>query len=171
MAENLYDIPVNRIDGSTSSLGAYAGKVVLVVNVASKCGLTPQYEGLEKLYETYKDKGFVVAGFPANEFAGQEPGTNAEIADFCQLNFGVEFPMFEKIVVKGDGQHPLYAALTHAIPKAEGAGERAPPDGSVMWNFEKFLLGRDGKVARRFAPTIKPDDPSLVGAVEAELTK
>lgn len=171
MADNLYDIQVNRIDGAATSLGVFAGKVVLVVNVASKCGLTPQYEGLEKLYETYKDQGLVVAGFPANEFAGQEPGSNAEIAEFCEVKFGVKFPMFEKIVVKGEGQHPLYKALTGAVPKAEGAGDRAPPDGSVMWNFEKFLLGRDGKVARRFAPTIKPDDPSLVGAVEAELAK
>ncbi len=171
MSESVYDIPVNRIDGAPASLGDYKGKVVLVVNVASKCGLTPQYEGLEKLYETYGDKGLVVTGFPANEFGGQEPGTNAEVADFCTTNFGVKFPMFEKIVVKGEGQHPLYAALTKAVPTAEGAGDRAPADGSVMWNFEKFLLAKDGRVARRFNPRMTPDDPIIVGAIEEELAK
>ena len=171
MAETVYDIPVNRIDGAPASLGDYKGKVVLVVNVASKCGLTPQYEGLEKLYENYMDKGLVVTGFPANEFGGQEPGTNAEVAEFCTTNFGVKFPMFEKIVVKGEGQHPLYAALTKAVPVAEGAGDRAPADGSVLWNFEKFLVGKDGGVARRFSPMMKPDDPIIVGAIEEELAK
>jgi glutathione peroxidase len=171
MTESVYDIAVNRIDGAAASLGDYRGKVVLVVNVASKCGLTPQYEGLEKLYETYQDRGLVVTGFPANEFAGQEPGSNAEIAEFCETKFHVQFPMFEKIVVKGEGKHPLYQTLTKAVPVAEGAGDRAPPDGEVMWNFEKFLVGRDGHVARRFSPTIKPDDPTLVGAIEAELAK
>ncbi len=171
MPATVQDIPVNRIDGSAATLGDYAGKVVLVVNVASKCGLTPQYDGLEALYETYGDKGLVVAGFPANEFAGQEPGSNAEIAEFCETRFHIKFPMFEKIVVKGEGQHPLYAALTKAAPVAEGAGDRAPPDGSVMWNFEKFLIGKDGGVARRFSPTIKPEDPILVDAIEAELAK
>jgi glutathione peroxidase len=168
---SLYDIPVSRIDGAPASLGDYKGKVILVVNVASKCGLTPQYEGLEKLYEAYADKGLVVAGFPANEFGGQEPGSNAEIADFCLTRFDVKFPMFEKIVVKGEGQHPLYKSLTSAIPVAEGAGDRAPADGSVMWNFEKFLVAKDGQVAARFAPMIKPEDPALVGAIEAELAK
>ena len=171
MSASVYDIAVNRIDGSPASLGDFKGKVVLVVNVASKCGLTPQYDGLESLYETYGDKGLVVAGFPANEFAGQEPGTNAEIADFCETRFHIKFPMFEKIVVKGEGQHPLYAALTKAVPVAEGAGDRAPADGSVMWNFEKFLVAKDGHVARRFSPTIKPEDPELVAAIEAELAK
>jgi glutathione peroxidase len=171
MSASVSDIAVNRIDGSPASLGDFKGKVVLVVNVASKCGLTPQYDGLESLYETYGDKGLVVAGFPANEFAGQEPGTNAEIADFCETRFHIKFPMFEKIVVKGEGQHPLYAALTKAIPVAEGAGDRAPADGSVMWNFEKFLVAKDGHVARRFSPTIKPEDPELVAAIEAELAK
>ncbi len=171
MSATVQDIAVNRIDGSAASLGDFAGKVVLVVNVASKCGLTPQYDGLEQLYETYGAKGLVVAGFPANEFAGQEPGTNAEIADFCETRFNIKFPMFEKIVVKGEGQHPLYAALTKAVPVAEGAGDRAPPDGSVMWNFEKFLIAKDGHVARRFSPTIKPEDPVLVEAIEAELAK
>jgi glutathione peroxidase len=170
MAE-IYDIPVNRIDGATSSLGDFAGKVILVVNVASKCGLTPQYEGLEKVYEDYKDKGLVVAGFPANEFGAQEPGTNDEIASFCTTNFGVKFPMFEKIVVKGEGQHPLYAALTKAVPVAEGVGDRAPADGSILWNFEKFIVGKDGHVARRFSPRMAPEDPVIVGAIEEELAK
>ena len=171
MAETVYDIPVNRIDGAPASLGDYKGKVVLVVNVASKCGLTPQYEGLEKLYENYMDKGLVVTGFPANEFGGQEPGTNAEVAEFCTTNFGVKFPMFEKIVVKGEGQHPLYAALTKAVPVAEGVGDRAPADGLVLWNFEKFLVGKDGHVARRFSPRMTPDDPIIVTAIEEELAK
>jgi len=171
MADTVYDIPVKRIDGADASLGDYKGKVILVVNVASKCGLTPQYDGLEQLYETYGDKGLVVAGFPANEFGAQEPGSNAEIADFCETRFNIKFPMFEKIVVKGEGIHPLYATLTKAVPVAEGAGERAPADGSVMWNFEKFLIGKDGHVAGRFAPMVKPEDPALVGAIEAELEK
>jgi glutathione peroxidase len=171
MSASVSEIAVNRIDGSPASLGAYKGKVVLVVNVASKCGLTPQYEGLEALYEAYKDKGLVVAGFPANEFGAQEPGTNEEIADFCTTRFNVTFPMFEKIVVKGEGQHPLYAALTKAVPLAEGAGDRAPADGSIMWNFEKFLVGKDGAVARRFSPMIKPEDDVVIEAIEAELAK
>jgi glutathione peroxidase len=168
---SLQDIPVNRIDGSPGSLGDFAGKVVLVVNVASKCGLTPQYDGLEKLYETYGGKGLVVAGFPANEFAGQEPGSNAEIAEFCETRFNIKFPMFEKIVVKGEGKHPLYQALTAAVPEAEAAPPNAPKDGEVMWNFEKFLIARDGAVARRFAPTVKPEDELLVAAIETELGK
>jgi glutathione peroxidase len=171
MATSIHDIPVNRIDGAPASLGDYAGKVVLVVNVASKCGLTPQYDGLEGLYDHYKAQGLVVAGFPANDFAGQEPGSNAEIAAFCSTTFGVRFPMFEKIVVKGEGQHPLYAALTKAKPVAEGAGDKAPADGSVMWNFEKFLLSKAGEVVGRFAPRIPPDDPVVIAAIEAELAK
>jgi glutathione peroxidase len=171
MADTVYDIPVNRIDGSAASLGDFKGKVVLVVNVASKCGLTPQYDGLEKLYEDYGAKGLVVAGFPANEFGGQEPGTNAEIVEFCETRFNIKFPMFEKIVVKGDGIHPLYQTLTETVPVAQGAGDRAPPDGSVMWNFEKFLIAKNGQVVGRFSPTIKPEDPILVGAIEVELAK
>ena len=170
MADTVYDIPVKRIDGADASLGDYKGKVILVVNVASKCGLTPQYDGLEQLYETYGDKGLVVAGFPANEFGAQEPGSNAEIADFCETRFNIKFPMFEKIVVKGEGIHPLYATLTKAVPVAEGAGERAPADGSVMWNFEKFLIGRDGLIFARFAPQTKPDDPSVLEAMERALS-
>jgi len=171
MSDSLYDIPVNRIDGAPASLGDFKGKVILVVNVASKCGLTPQYAGLEKLYEDYKDKGLVVTGFPANEFGAQEPGSNDEIADFCTTNFGVKFPMFEKIVVKGEGQHPLYASLTKAVPVAEGVGDRAPADGSILWNFEKFLVAKDGHVACRFSPRLDPQDPTLIGAIEAELAR
>ena len=157
MSSPLYDIPVNRIDGSQASLGDYAGRVLLVVNVASKCGLTPQYDGLEALYRSYKDKGLTVVGFPANNFMGQEPGTNAEIQDFCRLTYGVDFPMFAKISVKGDDRHPLYDAL---------AG-----DEDISWNFEKFLIGRDGKVVARFAPKTEPQDPAVVEAIETELSK
>ena len=180
----LYDIPVNTIAGAPSSLGAYKGDVLLVVNVASACGLTPQYEGLEKAFEQYKGKGFQVLGFPANEFGAQEPGSNAEIADFCSTKFNVQFPMFEKIVVRGAGQHPLYAALTSAVPEAtdtsggelksklEGYGllkDWTP--GAILWNFEKFVVSRKGDVVARFAPDTKPDDPRLVSVIEAELAK
>ena len=178
----LQQIPLKTIKGDAASLNDYAGKVVLAVNVASKCGLTPQYEGLEKLYKDYKDKGLVVAGFPANDFGAQEPGTNEEIADFCTTNFGVEFPMFEKIAVTGADKHPLYAALTSERPKAEGAGEdfrerlrgygmTPTEEPEVLWNFEKFLIGKDGSVVARFAPNTTPDDPALVSAIEAELAK
>lgn len=157
MPSPLYDIPVDRIDGSKVSLGDYAGRVLLVVNVASKCGLTPQYDGLEALYAKYKDSGLTVVGFPANNFAGQEPGTNEEIQDFCRSTFGVDFPMFAKISVKGEDRHPLYDAL---------AG-----DEDISWNFEKFLVGRDGKVAARFSPKTVPEDPAVVAAIEAELAR
>ena len=157
MPSPLYDIPVSRIDGSEASLGDYAGQVLLVVNVASKCGLTPQYDGLEALYRTYKDKGLTVVGFPANNFKEQEPGSNEEIQEFCRLTYGVDFPMFAKISVKGDDRHPLYDAL---------AG-----DEDISWNFEKFLIGRDGKVAARFSPQTEPNDPAVVSALEAELAK
>jgi glutathione peroxidase len=156
----LQEIPVNRIDGGGASLADFAGKVLLVVNVASECGLTPQYAALQKLYETCKDRGLVVLGFPANEFGAQEPGSNAQIAQFCETRFHVTFPMFEKIVVKGAGKHPLYAALT-----------ATPPGGEITWNFEKFLVGRDGNVAARFAPATKPDDPLVIAAIEAALAK
>jgi glutathione peroxidase len=165
MAQTLADTPLNRIDGSPTSLSAFDGKVKLIVNVASKCGLTPQYAGLEALYERYRDEGLVVLGFPANEFAGQEPAANAEIAQFCETRFGVQFPMFEKVVVKGTDQHPLFAALTQAQPIGEGDGN------DIRWNFEKFVVGRHGDVVARLAPTVKPDDPALVGAIEAELAK
>jgi glutathione peroxidase len=180
MAETVYDIPVNRIDGAPASLGDYKGKVVLVVNVASKCGLTPQYEGLEKLYEQYRDQGLVVAGFPANNFGAQEPGTNAEIADFCTTNFGVSFPMYEKISVVGADKHPLYQALTSEAPRAKGDpdafrerlkgfGMTPNPDPEILWNFEKFLIGKDGHVVARFAPTTDASNPELVGAIETAL--
>lgn len=178
----LQEIPLKTIKGDDTSLSAYAGKVVLAVNVASKCGLTPQYEGLEALYARYKDKGLVVAGFPANDFGAQEPGSNEEIAEFCTTNFGVDFPMFEKIVVTGPDKHPLYAALTSEKPDAQGdgAGFREKlkgygmtpnPEPEILWNFEKFLIAKDGSVAARFAPTTAPDDRALVSAIEAELAK
>lgn len=183
MGESLYDITVRRIDGSEERLADYAGKVLLIVNVASKCGLTPQYEGLEKLYEKYAGAGFAVLGFPANEFAAQEPGTNEEIAGFCTTNYGVKFPMFEKIVVKGKGLHPLYRRLIAARPRAQqlsGGSLKAKlqehglapeRDEDIMWNFEKFLVDRKGVVVARFAPDFVPENPVLTGAIEAELAR
>ncbi len=179
---DLAAIPLTRLDGGSDSLANHRGNVLLVVNVASKCGLTPQYEGLEKLYREYKDKGFEVLGFPANDFGAQEPGTNAEIAEFCSLNYGVSFPMFTKADVTGTGKQPLYAALTEAVPtkrgdvdgmkeRFKGYGMTPNDDPEVLWNFEKFLIARDGSVAGRFAPAMTPDDPELVGAIEAELAK
>jgi glutathione peroxidase len=176
----LQAIPIKTIEGRDSSLQDYAGKVVLVVNVASKCGLTPQYEALEKLYEKYKDRGFVIAGFPSNDFAGQEPGSNEEIAQFCSSKYGVAFPLFEKVTVVGPAKHPLYAALTTAQPTATGdkEGMRANlkkygmtpnPDPEVLWNFEKFLVDKAGNVVARFAPTVLPDDPAIVYAIEGAL--
>ena len=181
MPESINQIPLERIDGSPATLGEYQGKVLLLVNVASQCGLTPQYEGLEKLYHDYRDKGFVVLGFPANNFGGQEPGTNKEIQEFCRTKFRVDFPMFSKISVKGDDQHPLYAVLTAAQPKATEKPDgilrdqlakhgMAPTDETeVLWNFEKFVIDRNGKVVSRFSPEIAPDDPILVGALESAL--
>lgn len=181
MSDSIYDIPLKTIDGRDASLGDYRGKVLLVVNVASKCGLTPQYEGLEALQKTYADRQFSVLGFPANNFAGQEPGSNDEIQTFCRSTYGVDFPMFSKISVSGADKHPLYAALTAARPDAEGReGMEAmlrnykmepAPRPEVVWNFEKFLIGRDGRVAARFSPDIAPDAPALVKAIEAELAK
>jgi glutathione peroxidase len=175
----LYDIPVKDISGKDTSLKAFEGKVVLVVNVASKCGLTKQYEGLEKLYEAHKDKGFVVAGFPSNDFGQQEPGSNADIQSFCTLNFGVKFPMFEKITVVGANKHPLYRALTAALPrpstdfegKLKGYGIQPNPAPEILWNFEKFLISRSGDVVKRFSPETPPDDAALVKAVGDELAK
>jgi glutathione peroxidase len=160
------EIPLRRIDGTDTTLAEFRGKVLLVVNVASQCGLTPQYRGLEALYERYGDQGLVVLGFPANEFGAQEPGSNEQIAQFCETRFGVQFPMFEKIVVKGVGTHPLYRELLSARPAALGA-----EPGDVKWNFEKFVVGRSGDVVARFAPTVAPDDPALVAALETELAK
>jgi glutathione peroxidase len=183
MAAALYDIPVHHIDSTPASLADHKGSVMLIVNVASQCGLTPQYADLEAIYETYRDRGFVVLGFPANEFAGQEPGSNQEIQQFCETKFGVKFPMFEKIVVKGEGQHPLYQQLIAALPNAQqkpngtlrktldqhGLGPKNDTD--IMWNFEKFLINRKGEVVGRFAPDIAPKDPALTSAIEAELSK
>ena len=180
MAEALQSIPLKTITGGDSSLGDYAGKVLLVVNVASACGLTPQYEGLEALYRKYRDRGFEVLGFPANDFGAQEPGTDEEIQTFCTTKFGVDFPMFSKVVATGPDKHPLYAALTSTWPRATGDAEamregfrsrgRVPTEEpEVLWNFEKFLISRDGKVVGRFVPSTKPDDPELVAAIEAQL--
>jgi glutathione peroxidase len=182
MATDIAEIPLTRIDGKADTLAGHAGKVLLVVNVASKCGLTPQYEGLEKLYEGYKDKGFEVLGFPANDFGAQEPGTHEEIVEFCSVNYGVSFPLFSKADVTGPAKQPLYVALTEAAPtkqgdvdgmkeRFKGYGMTPNDDPEVLWNFEKFLIAKDGSVAGRFAPATEPGDPLLVGAIEAELAK
>jgi glutathione peroxidase len=181
MSSSLYDIPLQRIDGEPSSLRAYRGKVLLLVNVASECGLTPQYEGLQDLYARKRAQGLEVLGFPANNFGAQEPGTEAEIAAFCEAKYGVEFPMFQKISVVGADRHPLYDALVTAQPAAEGAaamrkslagyGITPASDTDVMWNFEKFVIGRDGKVIARFAPDVTPDDPGLNNALDAALAE
>ena len=158
----LFDIPVKTLSGEDSSLGTLAGKTLLVVNVASKCGLTPQYAALEALHERLADRGFSVVGFPCNQFMGQEPGTAEEIEEFCSTTYGVTFPMFEKIEVNGEGRHPIYDELT-AVPDADGAA------GDVQWNFEKFLLGPDGMVLARFRPRTVPDDPEVLAAIEKHL--
>ena len=158
----IYDIPVKTLDGEDSSLGALAGKTLLVVNVASKCGLTPQYTALEALHERLAPRGFSVVGFPCNQFGGQEPGTAEEITEFCSMTYGVTFPLFEKIDVNGPDRHPLYDELT-AVPDAAGEA------GDVQWNFEKFLLRADGTVAARFRPRTTPDDPEVVAAIEENL--
>jgi len=173
----IYAIEAKRIDGSSASLSEYAGKVMLIVNVASKCGLTPQYDGLEKLYADHKDDGLAVLGFPANNFAGQEPGTNEEIAEFCRATFGVDFPMFAKVSVSGADKAPLYDLLTKIAPKRtltesprpSAAAKAADPD--VRWNFEKFLVSRNGEIVARFDPDVTPDNPLLVKAVERELAR
>jgi len=178
----LQEIPVETITGDTTNLGAYAGDVLLVVNVASKCGLTPQYEALEQLYTAYKDQGFSVLGFPANNFMEQEPGTNDEIAEFCSLNYSVDFPLFSKISVVGDDQHPLYTELTSQRPTSDtdktphrerliGFNIAANDDPDVLWNFEKFLVSKSGEVVGRFSPATTPDDPAIVTAIQAELAK
>lgn len=178
MPNDIYEIPVRRIDGTETTLGDYRDKALLIVNVASKCGLTPQYEGLEKLYESYRDKGFEVLGFPANNFLAQEPGTSEEIQEFCSSNYNVQFPLFEKISVKGGDQHPLYAHLIAErsaadITDGDGFEERLKGYGQVrenaddiLWNFEKFVIGRDGSVAARVAPDITAEDERLVAEVE-----
>jgi glutathione peroxidase len=180
MTTTIQSIPLNTIRNQPATLGDFAGKAILVVNVASQCGLTPQYAGLEKLHETYAAKGLVVAGFPANDFGAQEPGTNAQIEEFCTTKFNVAFPMFAKIAVTGPDKHPLYQALTAAKPdkngdaegfrtRLKGYGLTPTADPEVLWNFEKFLIDRNGEVVARFAPTVAPDDPALVAAIEKAL--
>jgi len=188
MPASIYDIPVHRITGEAATLADYRGKVLLVVNVASQCGLTPQYDALEKLYTRFKDSGLVVLGFPANDFGSQEPGSNEEIQSFCRSNFGVNFPMFSKIAVTGPETHPLYRSLIAAQPKATGEGRdgfrqklngflqskhnsTTNPEPGILWNFEKFLVGRDGNVIARFSPEITPDDPAIVSAIESALAQ
>ena len=159
-ADSIYEIPLKDIDGKETTLKPFQGKVLLIVNVASKCGFTPQYAGLESLYEKYKDQGLVVLGFPCNQFGWQDPGTNAEIKQFCTTKYNVTFPMFEKIEVNGGNRHPLYVLL---------AGKDSPQSGMIKWNFTKFLISRDGKILDRFAPITKPDSESVIKAVEAAL--
>jgi glutathione peroxidase len=186
-SSSLYDIPVNRITGEDLTLANYRGKVLLIVNVASQCGLTPQYEALETLYARFKDAGLVVLGFPANDFGSQEPGSNQEIQKFCTANFGVDFPMFQKIPVTGPETHPLYQSLIQAQPKAIGEtraafrenlnnfladvhnGATTNPEPGILWNFEKFLVSRDGNIIARFSPEVAPDDPAIVSAIESAL--
>jgi glutathione peroxidase len=156
------DFTMKSIDGKPVDLSTYKGKVILMVNVASQCGHTPQYKGLEALYNKYKDQGLVVMGFPANQFGGQEPGSNEEIAKFCKDKYSVDFPMFAKIVVKGEGIDPLYEVLTSAKTEPVSSGD-------VSWNFEKFLIGRDGKVVGRYKSAVKPDSEELTKAIESQL--
>jgi len=159
-AASLYDIPLKDIDGKGTSLKEHRGKVLLIVNVASQCGLTPQYSALETIHEKYKDKGFSVLAFPCNQFNGQEPGTNEEIKQFCSSKYHVTFPIFDKLEVNGQGRHPLYVAL---------AGKDSPFPGDIKWNFGKFLIGRDGKILKRFEPRTKPDSPEVTQAIESAL--
>src|SRR6478609_6004268 len=158
----LHDIPLRTLDGEPTTLGAYAGSAVLLVNVASQCGLTPQYAGLERLQKQYADRGFTVLGVPCNQFAGQEPGTAEEIQTFCSTTYGVSFPLTEKIDVNGPQRHPLYAALTAAADASGAAGD-------VQWNFEKFLLTPGGTIAARFRPRTDPEAPEVVATIEAVL--
>jgi glutathione peroxidase len=158
----IYDAQVDALDGSPAALADYQGKALLIVNVASQCGLTPQYAGLQELHDQYGDRGFAVLGFPCNQFGAQEPGTPDEIATFCETSYGVTFPLFEKIDVNGGGRHELYEELTaHADDEGEA--------GDIQWNFEKFLVSRDGQVVRRFRPLTTPEDPALVAAIEEQL--
>ena len=159
-AGSIYDIPLKDIDGNSTSLKPYQGKVLLIVNVASKCGFTPQYTALEATYQKYKDQGLVVLGFPCNQFGQQEPGTDAEIKQFCTSKFDVTFPMFDKLEVNGPNRHPLYVLL---------AGQDSPFPGNIGWNFTKFVIGRDGKILNRFASPVKPDSAEVTQAIEAAL--
>lgn len=181
MSLSIHNISVQTIDGTQQTLNTYAGKVLLIVNTASKCGLTPQYQGLQKLYAEKQTQGLEILGFPSNDFLAQEPGSNAEIQEFCSLNYQVDFPLFAKIPVVGAAKHPLYAALTQAIPERIGEGpwykdlqeygltpNEAP---EVLWNFEKFLVNKQGEVVARFAPDLTADDPRIVAAINTELSK
>lgn len=159
---SIYDLPIHTLAGEEASVGRYRGQTLLVVNVASKCGLTPQYEGLERLQKTYGERGFTVLGFPCNQFAGQEPGSSEEIATFCSATYGVTFPMFEKVDVNGEDRHPIYDQLT-AFPDGDGAS------GDVQWNFEKFLVSPDGVIVNRFRPTVDPEAPEVIDAIESAL--
>jgi glutathione peroxidase len=161
-AQSIHEIELPRLDGKPAKLSDYAGKVVLAVNVASKCGFTPQYAGLQALNDRYADRGFIVLGFPSNQFFNQEPGSAEQIQEFCSVNYGVTFPLFAKLDVKGSTQHPLYAILTEVPDDAGKAGK-------VAWNFEKFLVGRDGRVVRRFRSKVVPEDPKLIEAIESLL--
>ena len=159
-ADSIYSVPLKDIDGKSTSLKPYEGKVLLIVNVASKCGYTPQYAGLQELHDKYKDKGFFVLGFPCNQFGHQEPGTNEEIKQFCSSKYQVTFPLFDKIEVNGPNRNPLYVSL---------AGDGSPFPGDIKWNFNKFLIGRDGKILKRFDSKVKPDSAEMVEAVESAL--
>ena len=180
---SIYEIPVKTIDGADTDLSEFKGKTLLIVNVASKCGLTPQYEGLEKLYENYQDKGFEVLGFPSNDFMGQEPGTEEEIKEFCESKYDVKFPLFSKVRINGDERHELYQHLIENHPQTEinnggqmlenltKFGHKHLSETDVLWNFEKFLIGKDGEIAARFAPDVAPDDARLTAKLEEELGK
>ena len=161
-ASSVYDFTLDSLTGTPTPIASFKGKVMLMVNVASRCGYTPQYEALQAVYAKYKDQGFVITGFPANNFGGQEPGTNEEIGAFCKSKFGVTFPMFTKISVKGDDKAPLYKFLTDTAANPQTGGE-------IKWNFTKFLVSRDGKIIARFEPAVKPDSPEVISAVEAAL--
>lgn len=156
----MFELTMNRLDGQPESLSKYEGQVIMLVNVASKCGLTPQYTGLQAMYDRYRDRGFTILGFPANDFREQEPGTDAEIAEFCERNYGVTFPVFSKIAVTGEAMHPLYRELTT---------QPEPVGGDVTWNFQKYLVARDGSIAARFGPRTVPDAPEVVEAIEGLL--
>ena len=183
MADEIYEIPVKTIDGTETNLSEYKDKVLLVVNVASKCGLTPQYESLQKLYDEYHGKGFEVLGFPSNDFMGQEPGTEDEIKDFCDTNYKVKFPLFSKVGINGENRHPLYANLIESHPNTDVKngddllnglikfGHKHLDETDVLWNFEKFLIGKNGEVAARFAPDVTAEDARLKEKLEAELAK
>jgi glutathione peroxidase len=159
-SSHLYDIPLKNIDEQPTTLAAHRGKVLLIVNVASKCGNTPQYKTLETVYQKNKDAGLVVLGFPCNQFGKQEPGSNAQIKEFCSINYAVTFPLYDKVDVNGENRHPLYTAL---------AGPDSPFPGDIEWNFGKFVIGRDGQIVRRFAPNVQPDAPEVLAAITAAL--